>query len=227
MKRTSLSILAALVACIALVGCQPSAQQQQSSGTTETTASAVEETTDSVSAEPSAPGVLTLAKAFEFVEPGQKLEPSAIEKYFASLQLPLQYSEQYISDADWGGDSPAISYCFGNQVKYDNYKIIPTGDEYYGVHTNFFYDQSRQTGNVNRFAVVTSDSLWHVRLMEDATAAGLKFTEKVDPAVYGKKGKLYQKPVAGTSDNANYYIFDFSTPGHIDIEIGYDSGIDI
>jgi hypothetical protein len=226
MKRNSFSILAALVAFFALVGCQPSAQKQQLSGKSETTVSTIEETTDSV-AEPSAPGVLTLAKALELVEPGQKLEPSAIEQYFASLQLPLQYSEQYISDADWGGDSPAISYCFGNQVKYDNFKFIATGDEYYGVHTNFFYDQSRQTGSVNRFAVITSDSLWHVRLMEDAAATGLKFTEKVDPAVYGKKGKLYQKPVAGASENANYYIFDFSTPGHVDVEIGYDSGIDI
>ena len=215
MKRNSFSILAALVAFFALVGCQPSAQKQQPSGKSETTVSTIEETTDSV-AEPSAPGVLTLAKALELVKPGQKL-----------LQLPLQYSEQYISDADWGGDSPAISYCFGNQVKYDNFKFIATGDEYYGVHTNFFYDQSRQTGNVNRFAVITSDSLWHVRLMEDAAATGLKFTEKVDPAVYGKKGNLYQKPVAGASENANYYIFDFSIPGHVDVEIGYDSGIDI
>ena len=189
MKRNSFSILAALVAYFALVGCQPSAQKQQLSGKSETTVSTIEETTDSV-AEPSAPGVLTLTKALELVEPGQRLEPSAIEQYFASLQLPLQYSEQYISDADWGGDSPAISYCFGNQVKYDNFKFIATGDEYYGVHTNFFYDQSRQTGSVNRFAVITSDSLWHVRLMEDAAATGLKFTEKVDPAVYGKKGKL-------------------------------------
>lgn len=226
MKRNSFSILAALVAYFALVGCQPSAQKQQLSGKSETTVSTIEETTDSV-AEPSAPGVLTLAKALELVKPGQKLEPSAIEQYFASLQLPLQYSEQYISDADWGGDSPAISYCFGNQVKYDNFKFIATGDEYYGVHTNFFYDQSRQTGSVNRFAVITSDSLWHVRLMKDAAATGLKFTEKVNPAVYGKKGKLYQKPVAGASENANYYIFDFSTPGHVDVEIGYDSGIDI
>ena len=226
MKRNSFSILAALVVFFALVGCQPSAQKQQPSGNSEITVSTIEETTDSV-AEPSAPGVLTLAKALELVKPGQKLEPSAIEQYFASLQLPLQYSEQYISDADWGGDSPAISYCFGNQVKYDNFKFIATGDEYYGVHTNFFYDQSRQTGSVNRFAVITSDSLWHVRLMEDATATGLKFTEKVDPAVYGKKGNLYQKPVAGASENANYYIFDFSISGHVDVEIGYDSGIDI
>ena len=134
MKRNSFSILAALVAFFALVGCQPSAQKQQPSGKSETTVSTIEETTDSV-AEPSAPGVLTLAKALELVKPGQKLEPSAIEQYFASLQLPLQYSEQYISDADWGGDSPAISYCFGNQVKYDNFKFIATGDEYYGVHS--------------------------------------------------------------------------------------------
>ena len=92
---------------------------------------------------------------------------------------------------------------------------------------NFFYDQSRQTGSVNRFAVITSDSLWHVRLMEDAAATGLMFTEKVDPAVYGKKGNLYQKPVAGASENATYDIFHYSIPGHVDVEIGYASGIDI
>ena len=44
------------------------------------------------------------------------------------------------------------------------------------------------------------------------------------------KGKLFEKPatqVEGVSENANYYIFDFSTDGRIEVEVGFDTGIDI
>ena len=172
----------------------------------------------------------TFAKAMELVEPGMSIEPTVIEQLFASMQLPMVLADHYISDADYGGDSPAISYCFGNNVKYEDYKFSPTSERYYGVHTNFFFDDSRKTGTVNRFAIITSDSLWHAQLMDDAAAAGLKYKEDVDPNVYGKKGKLFQKngkKVNGSSEYATYYIFDFSTSGHFDVEVGYDSGMDI
>lgn len=233
-KHSVLNISAAFVACVVMMGCKPSVQQQW--GTSETSTTDAAETTDSVGiedsvgSENSAPEHLTLAKTFELVEPGKNMEPSAIEQLFASMRLPMLFSEQYISDADWGGDSPAISYCFGNNVKYENYNLSATGENYYGVHTNFFFDESRKTGFVNRFAIITSDSIWHARLLEDAAAAGLKFKENVDPKVYGKMGKLFQKPATqgeGVSENANYYIFDFSKSGHFDVEVGYDTGIDI
>ena len=230
MKKLTIAISAVVAGCLVLTGCKPSVQKQLTSKTSESTTRVDEVNTDSAATETSAPEYLTFAKAMEYVEPGQKLEPSAIEQLFTSMQLPMLLADHYISDADWGGDSPAISYCFGNNVNYVDYKFAPTGENYYGVHTNFFFDDSRKTGTVSRFAIITSDSLWHAQLMEDAAAAGLKYKEDVDPNVYGKKGKLFQK-VAGTSEhsseNATYYIFDFSTPGHFDIEVGYDSGLDI
>ena len=224
MKRTT--ILAALVACLVMTGCKPKVQQQFG-GSGMSTREAVE-AEDSTANEPKE--YLTLAKIYELVEPGKNFEPSVIEQLFASMQLPIQYSEQYISDADWGGDSPAITYCFGDNVKYENYNIVPTAEKYYGVHTNFFFDDSRKTGFMNRMAIITSDTLWHSNLMKDAETAGLKFKENVDPNVYGKKGKLFEKPatqVEGVSENANYYIFDFSTDGRIEVEVGFDTGIDI
>ena len=231
MKQLTIAMTAAIAGCLVMMGCKPSAQQQQQqSEVSETTTRGNVETADSAAAETTAPEYLTFAKAMELVEPGQKLEPSAIEQVFASMQLPMLLAERYISDADWGGDSPAISYCFGNNVNYVDYQFAPTGEAYYGVHTNFFFDDSRKTGTVSRFAVITSDSIWHTRLLEDAAAAGLKYKEDVDPNVYGKKGKLFEKVAPQnehTSENANYYIFDFSTPGHYDIEVGYDSGMDI
>ena len=230
MKRSTLTIAAALAAIVVLTGCKPSAQQQQQqqSETSETAARASAERTDSAGSE--ATERLTLAKAFELIEPGQKLEPKAIEQLFAQMQLPMVLQEQYISDAEWGGDSQAVSYCFGNNVKFENYEFTATGDEYFGVHTNFFFDESRKTGSITRFDVITSDSLWHARLLQDAAAQGLKFAKNVDPVVYGKKGKLFEKQaskVEGSTEEATYYIFDFSTSGHYDIEVGYDSGIDI
>lgn len=230
MKQLTFAISAVVAGCMVLTSCKPSAQKKLTSEVSETTTKVEAESTDSVVTETAAPEYLTFAKAMELVKPGQKLEPSAIEQLFASMQLPMQLAEQYISDADWGGDSQAINYCFGNNVNYVDYKFAPTGEDYYGVHTNFFFDDSRKTGTVSRFAVITSDSLWYIRLLDDATAEGLIFKENVDSKVYGKRGKLFQK-VAGksehSSENANYYLFDFSTPGHYDIEVGYDSGLDI
>ena len=206
MKHLTITLSAAIAGCLVLTGCKPSVKQPPQWETTETTTRTEAED----SAATAEMGTLTFAKAMELVEPGMSIEP--------------------ISDADYGGDSPAISYCFGNNVKYEDYKFSPTSERYYGVHTNFFFDDTRKTGTVNRFAIITSDSLWHAQLMDDAAAAGLKYKEDVDPNVYGKKGKLFQKngkKVNGSSEYATYYIFDFSTSGHFDVEVGYDSGMDI
>ena len=203
MKHLTFTLSAAIAGCLVLTGCKPSVKQPPQWETTETTTRTEAED----SAATAEMGTLTFAKAMELVEPGMSIEPTVIEQLFASMQLPMVLADHYISDADYGGDSPAISYCFGNNVKYEDYKFSPTSERYYGVHT-----------------------IWHAQLMDDAAAAGLKYKEDVDPNVYGKKGKLFQKngkKVNGSSEYATYYIFDFSTSGHFDVEVGYDSGMDI
>ena len=174
--------------------------------------------------------MFTYAMAMEIVQPGYKCDEKFIASLFGDLNLPMQYSERYISDADWGGDSPAISYCFGNNVNYDNYKFTSTGKPYYGVHFNFFFDESRKTGRVRQFTVITSSDAWYAKFMADMKADGMKYLSNVDPAVYGKKGKQYQKdaePNEHSTEQPFYYVYDFSANGQYDVEIGYDSGIDI
>ena len=53
-------------------------------------------------------------------------------------------------------------------------------------------------------------------------AAGCFAAQKTDEFTT-KNGKK----VNGSSEYATYYIFDFSTSGHFDVEVGYDSGMDI
>ena len=174
--------------------------------------------------------LFTYAMAMEIVQPKYKSDEKFFASLFGDLNLPMEYSEQYISDADWGGDSPAISYCFGNNVKYEDYKFTPTGKPYYGVHFNFFFDESRKTGQVRQFTIITSNDVWYEKFMADMKADGLKYVSNVDPQVYGKKGKMYHKkadPVEGTTEQPFYYVYDFSLEGVYDIEVGYDGGIDM
>ena len=174
--------------------------------------------------------LFTYAMAMEIVQPKYKSDEKFFASLFGDLNLPMEYSEQYISDADWGGDSPAISYCFGNNVKYEDYKFTPTGKPYYGVHFNFFFDESRKTGQVRQFTIITSTDGWYEKFMADMKADGLKYVSNVDPQVYGKKGKMYHKkadPVEGTTEQPFYYVYDFSLEGVYDIEVGYDGGIDM
>ena len=51
--------------------------------------------------------LFTFAMAMEIVQPGYKCDEKFFASLFGDLDLPMQYSERYISDADWGGDSPA------------------------------------------------------------------------------------------------------------------------
>ena len=174
--------------------------------------------------------LFTYAMAMEIVQPGYKCDEKLFASLFRDINLPMQYSERYISDADFGGDSPAISYCFGNNVNYDNYKITSTGKPYYGVHFNFFFDESRKTGRVRQFTVITSNDAWYAKFMADMKADGLKYVSNVDPGVYGKKGKMYHKkgePNEHTTEQPFYYVYDFSVEGVYDVEVGYDDGMDI
>mgnify|MGYP006988845587 CR=1 FL=1 len=189
---------------------------------------------DSMSAEPQEviadSTLFTYQMAMEIVQPRYKCDEQFFASLFGDLDLPMQLAEQYISDADWGGDSPAISYCFGNNVKYEDYKFTATDSPYFGVHFNFFFDESRKTGRVDRFTIITSNDAWYQKFINDMQADGLKYVSKVDPDVYGKKGKMYHKkadPVEGSTEQPFYYVYDFSVEGIYDVEIGYDGGIDI
>ena len=174
--------------------------------------------------------LFTYAMAMEIVQPKYKSDEKFFASLFGDLNLPMQLAERYVSDADWGGDSPAISYCFGNNVKYEDYKFTPIGTPYYGIHFNFFFDDSRKTGQVRQFTIITSNRGWYEKFMQDMKADGLKYVSNVDPQVYGKKGKMYHKKadsVEGTTEQPFYYVYDFSLEGVYDIEVGYDGGIDM
>ena len=174
--------------------------------------------------------LFTYAMAMEIVQPGYKCDEKFFASLFGDLGLPLQYSERYISDADWGGDSPAISYCWGNNVKYENYKFTATDTPYFGTHFNFFFDESQKTGRVRQFTIITSYSAWYEKFMKDLHADGLKLVGNVDPDVYGKHGKMYHKkgePNEHTTEQPFYYVYDFSVAGVYEVEVGYDNGMDI
>ena len=239
MKQNSIihSLLALTVA--GLVACSFSACRQKSSSgggkqlsaedyakkMAKAAADSVEATTE---VEDSA--LFTYSMAMEIVQPGYKCDEKFFASLFGDLDLPMQMSERYVSDADWGGDSPAISYCFGKNVKFEDYKFTSTESPYFGVHFNFFFDESRKTGRVSQFSIITSNNVWYEKFINDMKADGLKYVSNVDPDVYGKKGKMYHKkadPAEGTTEQPFYYVYDFSVDGIYDIEAGYDGGIDI
>jgi hypothetical protein len=115
-------------------------------------------------------------------------------------------------------------------VKYENYKFTATSDKYFGVHFNFFFDESRKTGRITHFNIITSSNEWYDKFSQALKNDGMRYLSNVDPAVYGKKGKQYQRdaePNEHTTEQPFYYVYDFSANGQYDVEIGYDSGMDI
>jgi hypothetical protein len=239
MKKKSIfwSKMTFIVACAILLCVTACRQKSSSEGGKQLSAEdyAKKMAADSIAAESKEEAkedttLFTYAMAMEIVQPGYKCDEKLFASLFRDLNLPMQYSERYISDADFGGDSPAISYCFGNNVNYDNYKLTSTGKPYYGVHFNFFFDDSRKTGRVRQFTIITSNDAWYEKFMADMKADGLKYVSNVDPHIYGKKVKMYHKkgePNEHTTEEPFYYVYDFSVEGVYDIEVGYDDGIDI
>ena len=222
-------IVVPLAMLLMFVACKPKVQMPQAiNDDKEIIDNNIESSDSSVIANDST--LFTYQMAMEIIQPGYKCDEMFIANLFGDLGLPMQLAERYISDADWGGDSPAISYCWGNGVKYEDYKFTATDDKYFGVNFNFFFDDSRKTGRVTRFSIITSSEQWYKKFTQDFTADGIKYLSNVDPQVYGKKGKQYQKnaaPDENTTEQPYYYIYDFSTTGHYEVEIGYDNGIDI
>ena len=229
-KMTIISICAVMLSIIACrqkaspgEGKQLSAQEYASKAAADSISTQPEEVvTDTV--------LFTYAMAMEIVQPGYKCDEKFFTSLFGDLNLPMQFSERYISDADFGGDSPAISYCWGNNVKYEDYKFTATDTPYFGIHFNFFFDESRKTGRVRQFSIITSINAWYDKFMNDLRDDGLKLVGNVDPDVYGKKGKMYHKkgePNEYTTEQPFYYVYDFSVEGVYDVEVGYDDGMDM
>lgn len=184
------------------------------------------ETTDTPAQEETAPAVrgLTFEKAYAMVTPDQHYDEQAIDSIFTAISLPKVQAERYVWDADYGGNSPAISYVWGYGVELKDWTFKATADDYHGVHFNFFFDKSKKTGQLKTLTVITSDSQWYEKFMADANAAGMRLNGYLDKAVYQREGKEYKLK---TGEQTFYFINDFSADGKYEVEFGFDNGIDV
>ena len=132
--------------------------------------------------------------------------------------------DAYIWDADYGGNSPAISYVWGYGVELKDWTFKATAEDYHGVHFNFFFDKSKKTGQLKTLTIITSDSQWYEKFMADAKAAGMKLNGYLDKAVYQREGKEY---MLKKGEQTFYFINDFSADGKYEVEFGFDNGIDV
>lgn len=207
-----------------MTACGPKAATPSS--TPPQTGSASVETTDTLALEQTAPAVrgLTFEKASAMVNPDQHYDEQAIDSIFTAIALPKVQAERYVWDADYGGNSPAISYVWGYGVELKDWNFKPTAKDYHGVHFNFFFDKSKKTGLLKTLTVITSDSQWYEKFMADAKAAGMKLNGYLDKAVYQREGKEY---MLKKGEQTFYFINDFSADGKYEVEFGFDNGIDV
>ena len=207
-----------------MTACGPKAATPSS--TPPQTDSASVETTDTLALEETAPAVrgLTFEKASAMVNPEQHYDEQAIDSIFAAIALPKVQAERYVWDADYGGNSPAISYVWGYGVELKDWNFKPTAEDYHGVHFNFFFDKSKKTGLLKTMTIITSDSQWYEKFMADAKAAGMKLNGYLDKAVYQREGKEY---MLKKGEQTFYFINDFSANGKYEVEFGFDNGIDV
>ena len=207
-----------------MTACGPKAATPSS--TPPQTDSASVETTDTLALEETSPAVrgLTFEKASAMVNPDQHYDEQAIDSIFAAIALPKVQAERYVWDADYGGNSPAISYVWGYGVELKDWNFKATAEDYHGVHFNFFFDKSKKTGLLKTMTVITSDSQWYEKFMADAKAAGMKLNGYLDKAVYQREGKEY---MLKKGEQTFYFINDFSADGKYEVEFGFDNGIDV
>lgn len=207
-----------------MTACGPKAATPSS--TPPQTDSASVETTDTLALEQTAPAVrgLTFEKASAMVNPDQHYDEQAIDSIFSAIALPKVQAERYVWDADYGGNSPAISYVWGYGVELKDWTFKATAEDYHGVHFNFFFDKSKKTGQLKTLTVITSDSQWYEKFMADAKAAGMKLNGYLDKAVYQREGKEY---MLRKGEQTFYFINDFSADGKYEVEFGFDNGIDV
>ena len=109
-----------------MTACGPKAATPSS--TPPQTDSASVETTDTLALEETAPAVrgLTFEKASAMVNPDQHYDEQAIDSIFTAIALPKVQAERYVWDADYGGNSPAISYVWGYGVELKDWNFKPT-----------------------------------------------------------------------------------------------------
>ena len=207
-----------------MTACGPKASTPSS--TPPQTDAALVETTDTLALEETAPAVrgLTFEKASAMVHPEQHYDEQAIDSIFTAIALPKVQAERYVWDADYGGNSPAISYVWGYGVELKDWNFKPTAEDYHGVHFNFFFDKSKKNGQLKTLTVITSDSQWYEKFMADAKAAGMKLNGYLDKAVYQREGKEY---MLKKGEQTFYFINDFSANGKYEVEFGFDNGIDV
>ena len=207
-----------------MTACGPKAATPSS--TPPQTDSASVETTDTLALEETSPAVrgLTFEKASAMVNPDQHYDEQAIDSIFAAIALPKVQAERYVWDADYGGNSPAISYVWGYGVELKDWNFKPTAENYHGVHFNFFFDKSKKTGLLKTLTIITSGSQWYEKFMADAKAAGMKLNGYLDKAVYQREGKEY---MLKKGEQTFYFINDFSANGKYEVEFGFDNGIDV
>ena len=207
-----------------MTACGPKAATPSS--TPPQTDSASVETTDTLALEETAPAIrgLTFEKASAMVNPDQHYDEQAIDSIFTAIGLPKVQAERYIWDADYGGNSPAISYVWGYGVEVKDWNFKATAKDYHGVHFNFFFDKSKKTGQLKTMTIITSDSQWYEKFMADAKDAGLKLNGYLDKAVYQREGKEY---MLKKGEQTFYFINDFSADGKYEVEFGFDNGIDV
>ena len=207
-----------------MTACGPKAATPSS--TPPQTDSASVETTDTLALEETAPAIrgLTFEKASAMVNPDQHYDEQAIDSIFTAIGLPKVQAERYIWDADYGGNSPAISYVWGYGVELKDWNFKATAEDYHGVHFNFFFDKSKKTGQLKTMTIITSDSQWYEKFMADAKDAGLKLNGYLDKAVYQREGKEY---MLKKGEQTFYFINDFSADGKYEVEFGFDNGIDV
>lgn len=220
---------AMLLAMSILLGCKPSTATGNDANGQEVQADSTSQTEEQPTAKSeetkvSAQFRLTFEQAKTMIAPGQKYDEQSIEALFSAISLPKVTAERYIWDADFGGDSPAISYAWGNHVAFKNWELTSTEADYYGVHFNFFFDDSRKRGTLKQLDIITDDAEWYERFMADAKAGGLQLKGNLDKAVHQREGKEY---VLNTGDASQFFINDFTADGAISLEMGFDDGTDV
>ena len=168
--------------------------------------------------------LLTFAQAKTMVTPSQLYDEQSIDSLFTEMELSKIQAERYICDADYGGDSPAISYSWGRNVEFKNWKFRSTTDGYYGIHFNFFFDKTRKTGTIKQVEVITDSKEWYDSFMASAKAAGLELQGNIDKAIYLRDGKEYSLKI---DESSQYYLFDFSNADNYNVEFSFDDGRDL
>ena len=223
----SMRFLLYLFLALLLISCKnsknPSPSQQEPSQSDSTAVDTVDAAVDTPQEE-SKPKGLPFEVAHTMVNPEQSYDEQEIARIFASVNLPNIHAERYIWDEIYGGDDPAIKYVWGYGVEFKDSELKATSDEYFGALFYFFFDESRKTGSLKSFEIISSDGQWYEKFMSDAKAAGLKFNGDSPTEVYHRKGKSY---ILKTGEYTMYFLWDLSSNGKFEIWYGYDDGLDV